>query len=412
MNLTPVLNFFGIKAHPFRKMSFNELSELYVSMMLRSLAMSMSGIFIPIFLHQLGYEIWQILSFYFVCFAVNYIFAIPAAGVVAKIGPKHTILISYLLQIFTMIGLVYLKDMPSLFIPSAIVLGLANIAFFTAFHTDFSKVKHSKTGGSELGIAYLGERFGAVLGPIIGGLVAFIFDPKFIFIAAIIVLISAVIPLFMTKEPTRLNQKLEYRDFSMSKIKPDVISYSFFTVEVAVSMIIWPLFLGVFVFQGNPYIQLGSIMSVSIIIALVVARIYGKLIDNRQGRTLLRFSAVSNAALHLFRVSTNGFVPALGVNLVNETITPGYRMPTFKGMYDAADSFPGHRIVYISIIELFGSMSRMLFFGLSALAAYNFHAGKAFFGVLFVVGAISSLLMMLEKYPALDPKKGFRLWKK
>lgn len=174
-------------------------------------------------------------------------------------------------------------------------------------------------------------------------------------------------------------------------------------------MIIWPLFLGVFVFIDNAYLQLGGIMSISIVVSFIVARAYGKLIDNSQGRSLLRFSASANAVLHLFRVFTNGFVPALGINLANEVITPGYRMATFKGMYDAADSHSGHRIVYVSIMEVFSSMSRMIFFGCATLIAYFVQSGKAFFAVLFIVGAICSLLMMLERYPALSSKK-FRLW--
>lgn len=217
MNLNSLLTILGLKSHSFRKMTFNELSELYVSMMLRSLAMSMSGIFIPIFLYQQGYKIWQILLFYFVTFGAQYLYAIPAAKMVAKIGPKHTILVSYVLQIIVMIGLVFLSTNPTWYLFIAALLGVANVSFFTAFHIDFSKVKHQKSGGSELGLVYIGERLGAVLGPVIGGLLAFIFDPKYIFVAAILVLLSATIPLFLTSEPTRLNQKLSYHDFSLKK---------------------------------------------------------------------------------------------------------------------------------------------------------------------------------------------------
>ena len=405
MNIDRILKIFGLPTHPLVKVKFNELSEIYTSVMLRSLAMSMSGIFIPIFLYHLDYKIWQIFLYYFFVFGASYLFTIPSAKVVAKIGPKHTILISYILQILTMTGLVYLKDFSDLFIVTAVLLGLANILFFTAFHIDFSKVQHKETGGSELGIAYLGERFGAVIGPIIGGLIAFIFDPKFIFLAAILVLVSAVVPLFMTKEPTRLNQKLTYHDFNLGQIKSDISSYSFFTLEVATSMIIWPLFLGVFVFKNDPYILLGTIMSLSIVISLLVARAYGKMIDNGQGRRLLRFSAISNAILHSFRVFTNGFVPALGVNLANEVVTPGYRMAMFRGMYDSADSFSGHRIVYISIMEMFSCMARMLFFGFATAGAYYLDSGRVFFAVLFTMGAICSLLIMLEKFPALGSKR-------
>lgn len=409
MTIDPLLKLFGVKTHPFRKMSFNELSELYTSMLLRSLAMSMSGIFIPIFLYQLNYEVWQILFFYFLAFATQYLFAISAGKTVAKIGPKHTILVSYFIQIITMAGLLSLDNFSGLLLPIAVSFGLANIFFFTAFHIDFSKVKHKKTGGSELGIAYLGERFGAVLGPIVGGLIALIFGAQYIFLVAVIILFSAVIPLFMTKEPTKLNQKLVYHDFKLGKIKRDIMSYSFFTVEVSISMIVWPLFLGVFIFSESPYIQLGSIMSLSIIVSFAIARIYGKLIDNKQGRNLLRVSVIGNAILHTARVFTGGYGTALAVNLTNEVVTPGYRMSIFKGMYDSADDFPGHRIVYISIMEVFSSMSRMLFFGFASIVAYYVGSGKLFFAVLFSIGAICSLLIMLERYPALNSKK-VRLW--
>ena len=387
----------------------DELKELYLSMSLRSLAMSMSGIFIPIFLFHLNYKIWQILFYFFCVFITQYIFAIPAAKIVGKIGPKHTILISYLLQTITLLGLIYLKTFSFFFVPSAILLGLANVCFFTSYHIDFSKVKHQNTGGSELGLAYVSERFGAFIGPILGGLIAFIFAPKYIFIFSIVILLLAAVPLFSTKEPTRLNQELHYGDFNLASIKQNIAAYSFFTVETAVSMIIWPMFLGIFILGDSPYLKLGGILSASIIISFVAAKFYGKLIDNSHGRNVLRFGAIFNSALHFVRVFVSGFFSALAINFVNEVVTPAYRMAMFKGMYTQADNFPGHRIVYISIMEVFSSLSRALFFGVAAIAAYYFQAEKGFFAVLFTIGAISSLLIMLEKYEILKSTK-LKLW--
>lgn len=390
--------------HRFRRMTFDELSELYSSMMLRSLAMSMAGIFIPIYLYQHGYEVWQILFFYALVFSTQFICAIPVAYLIALIGPKHVILISYLLQVCSMLGLIYIQNLPS-YAYIALVFGISNIAFFMAFNISFSKVKHSKSGGREVGWAYVMERSGAVLGPLVGGLVAFVFAPQYTFAVSIAILSVAAVPLFLSKEPVQLKQKLNFKDLKIKKIKADVISYSALVVETTISLVVWPLFVGVIVFKDNPYVQLGVITSISIIVSFAVARAIGKIVDNKRGRSLLRFNAVINAILHLFRPFTTGFATALAINLVNDGVTPGYRMPYLKGMYDAADDHPGFRIVYIATLELFGTLSRAVFFAVSALAAYFLSIDRLFFAGLFFVGALASLLIMLERYPALNPRK-------
>lgn len=397
--------------NPINLSKMDDLKELYTSVVIRSLANSMSGIFIPIFLYGIGYQVWQIMMYYAVAFFTQYVCGLPVAKIVAKIGPKHTILISYIIQVVSMITLVYLKFEPSVFILSAIILGMGNISFFLPYHVDFSKIKHKKTGARELGFAYLSERLGAVLGPIAGGLIAFAFGAEYIFVAALIILIIAVIPLLMSAEPTRLNQELHYKDFDLKRIKSDIISYGSFTIEAAVSVTIWPLFVGVFIFTSNTYLRLGLVMSLSIVISLIAVRIYARLIDHNNGRTALRASSILNGLLHLIRVLANNFSSVLMINIANEAVTPGYRVAYFKGMYVEADSFKGHRIVYISLMEVLSSLIRAVFFSFSALVAYNYSAGKPYFAFLFIIGALASFLIMTEKYAGLNSKE-FRLWPK
>lgn len=388
--------------HRFRHMTFDELSELYTSSMLRSLAMSMAGIFIPIYLYQHGFAVWEIFAFYCATFALSSIVAVPLAYLIAAIGPKHVILASYFLQIITLLGLIYIERVPSYFL-LAVPFSLASLMYFLPYHIDFSKVKHKRKSGQEVGWGYIMERLGAVGGPLIGGLVAYLFAPEYVFVVAIAVLLAGWIPLFFSTEPVRTRQKISFSGFRLRKIKFDLLSQSFFTIETAVSMVVWPFFIGLFVFKDQPYVQIGIITSISIGVSIFAARIIGKIVDEKKGRTLLRFSATANAGLHLVRPFTNGFANALAINIANDTVTPGYRMPYIKGWYDAADYHPGYRIVYMTVVEISGTLSRSIFFGLAALGAYFITADKLFFGVLFATGALASLLIMLERYPALNP---------
>ncbi len=391
------------RRHHWRSMGFDELSELYTSMLFRSVAMSLAGIFVPIYLYEKGYAVWQILFFFAIVFITQVIVVYPVARIIARIGPKHTILYSYLFQVTSMTGLI-LIDQYQLFGLIAVCLGIANISFFTAFHIDFSKVKHSKHGGKEVGWLYTMERSGAIFGPIVGGLVAYAVGPQYTFGVAILLLILGVVPLFLTKEPVKTNQHINIIGLRPEAIKRDLLSYGAFVIETAVSITIWPLFLGVIVFRENAYVQLGGIVSASIIAGILVAHTVGKVVDDRKGRELLRFGTVVNALLHLFRPVTSSFASALAVNVANEGITACYRMPYLKGMYDAADDHPGYRIVYIASMEAAGAVARGLFFLVAAALAYFWTADRALFIVLFSSGAAASLLIMLERFPALKKR--------
>ncbi len=395
--------FFGNR-HRFRHMTFDELSELYTSMMFRTLAISMAGIFVPIYLLELGYDIWEILLFFAVMFGFQSLVVRSVAHLLAFIGPKHSIAISFILQSAVLIGIAYLPYLPSQSVwILSVAYGVANLLFFLAFNVDFSRFKHTKKEGKEVGLVYVMERLGAVSGPLVGGLVAFFFSAQYIFLVAVILLFSAAIPLLFSMEHLKVKQKLHFDKLSLKNMKRDTAAYTGMVTDTSMTMIMWPLFLGVVVFQGNPYIQLGFITSLSILISVFAARAMGKMIDNRQGRRLLHFGVFANLGVYLLRPFTSGFAMALGLNMARECVTPAIRMPQLKGIYDSADSHPGQRIVYMANLELASTTFRGLLFGATAVAAYFMTVDRLFFAGVFLVGGLISLMILLERYPALNP---------
>lgn len=402
--LRKLLNRLIAPRHYWRDIGFDQLGELYTSIMFRTLAMSLINIFVPIYLYQLGFALWEIFMFFVVLHAVNSVMGIAAAYLIAKVGPKHTMLASYVCQTVTMFLLVSLPEQQWPLSLIAFAYGLTNAFFFTAFHVDFSKVKHREHGGKELGWMISMEKVGAVLGPIVGGVVGFIFGAQYIFAAAILLLFVGIVPLFLTQEPTATNQKLDFKGLNFKDIKYDIFSWASMLVENTSMIIVWPLFLAIFVFSNNPYIQVGAITSLSVFVSLFLARMIGRTIDKNKGRQLLRFGAIVNAILHLFRPFTGGFPAALGINLASEVATPAYRMPLVKGFYDAADDLPGRRIVYIALVESFGNFSKALFFLIFGVLAFYVTNQKIFFTAIFFFAAFISLGIMLERYKALDPR--------
>ncbi|MBA3758257.1 MFS transporter, partial [Candidatus Saccharibacteria bacterium] len=332
------------RRHFWRDASFDELSELYVSMMMRSLALGIIGIFVPVFLLKSGYAFPDIIGFFVMFFGTRVLADITGGYMVAKIGPKHTMLVSYGIQILAALLFLTLHMYQWPLFWLAATWGTANSLFFVAFHVDFSKVKHSSHGGKELGYVSVMERVGAALGPITGGVIAMFFGAQYMFLPAVILLLLGLVPLFRTSEPVSINQHLDFRALPIPKIQRDIFSYMAVTIEQTISVIMWPLFLALFVISDNVYLKLGGLVSLGFLVSIAAAYTIGKLVDGKKGKQLLEIGAISNAVLHIFRPFVSTLPVAALFSIINEVVTVSYRIPYHKGMYDAADHLPGHRI--------------------------------------------------------------------
>lgn len=388
------------KRHPWRALSFDELSELYTSMMLRSLAISLVGVFIPIYLYRSGYTLASILFFYAIFFTARIAWDFIGGFVVARYGPKHTMILAYVLQAVYLAMLTSLDKFAWPLVLIAILGGGSNSVFFVAFHTDFSKVKHSGHSGKEIGWLNIMQHLGGMFGPILGGVVATIFAPSYTFGAATLLFIAGLAPLFLSGEPVVTHQKLDFAGLPLNRVKRDITSYIALSIETTICIAMWPLFMALFIFTTDPFIKLGLISSASVVLGIVSARVVGKLIDEHRGRSLLRTAAVANAIVHLFRPFVPNLLGALATNAANEAITVSYRIPYTKGMYDAADDLPGRRIVYFVTLEAFGSISKALFYWLLFILS-SLLLPSTLFLIVFIVGALSSLMVMTERFKAL-----------
>lgn len=391
--------------HFWREVGFDELSELYISMMFRGMAISLVGLFVPLYLLGLDFsvaDIIMVMAWYFTVRALFFDFI--AGHTVARIGPKHSMVISYLL----LVGSTTLfLTLPSFGWPLWLLGGLwggAQSFFFIAFNVDFSKVKHSEHGGKELGYIIMMEKTGAVLGPLVGGFVATYFGPRYIFIIGIALLIFGLVPLFRTAEPVKLRQRLDFKGFKVRKHRRVFMSFVGVGIENNISVFVWPLFLGVFILtDASAYAKLGVLTAVSFIVSIIASKAIGQTIDDRKGRVLLRYSAVANSLIHLVRPFVSTYPVAFGLNIINDIVTPGYRIPFFKGLFDSADEVPGYRIVYITSLEAFGSLVKAAICWFLVVLAFNLSA-YATLTIGFGMAAVVSLLIMTERFKALDPK--------
>jgi hypothetical protein len=281
---------------------------------------------------------------------------------------------------------------------------MAQSLFFISYHVSFSKVKHTPKAGAELGHMQTFEKIGCLLGPLIGGLVGSLFGPQYIFITATALLLASLWPLFLTSEPTKVHQKLDFKSLPVSKIKRDIFVNACLGVENTLCINAWAFFAAVFVLSGAVYAQLGTLSAIGVLVAIISAKLIGALSDSSIARPVLQISALLNAVVHLIRPFVSGLWGVLAVNIVNEALTSGYRMPFMKGMYAAADDLPGYRIVYIATLESIGSIMKATVWFMLALLATVFSL-KIVLVIAFLLAAVASLGITRERFAVYNHKQ-------
>ena len=147
-----------------------ELNELYVSTVLRVLAFSMVGIFVPLFLfNELGYSLNSIIQYYLVYAFSFIVFSIFGAKLVSSFGVKHSILISMPLYV-AYFGLLYLLKLnPWLFFIVPMIYGASEGIFWMGFHLDFALFSAKAKRGKQIGKFYTFALLAGLVGPMVGG---------------------------------------------------------------------------------------------------------------------------------------------------------------------------------------------------------------------------------------------------
>lgn len=330
------------------------MAELYSSRMLRVMAMTMMGGFSAVYFYQLGYSLSWLAWYFVIYFAARVLMSPLVAFTVARYGPKHGTLVSnilFVISAFIMIAIpVWGVWAFALLVPIA---GFSRSLYDACYLVDFSKVKHVDHSGKELGFMQIIERVVTAFGPIFGGVVALIFGPVIMILVAGLLMLGSAIPLFFTTEPVKVHQKITLRHFNIKIAWKPMVAQIAAGIDVNASGVMWGIFVVVVVFgtvNNGSYLQLGILSSVALFASIAISYIYGKLVDNRKGRTLLKLSVTGDFLVYLTRPFVNTPFQVATVNVANEVVTTGYMLPALRGIFDTADGLPGYRIVYITIM--------------------------------------------------------------
>ncbi|MBR9677448.1 MFS transporter [Candidatus Woesearchaeota archaeon] len=267
-----------------------QLNEIYLMHAIDGFALSLIGIFVPIYLLILGFSVSQVIIF-FIVQSLTVPFASFLVGFISsRYGLKHTMLLRFP---FMLVFLLMLYSLDSFAIPIlliAVIGGFQTTIYWIPLHSLFARSANKKSMSSDVGKLYSFPRIASMIAPLIGGIITLMAGFNTLFIVAMILLVVSIIPLFFSKE---IKPHVEFRfseGIKLFKKYPKV----FFGVAInhlngITEAVIWPMVV---------YFLLASTLSVGIMGTLLgVGTVFftllvGKLSDKFKRLTIIKIGAI------------------------------------------------------------------------------------------------------------------------
>ncbi|MEA3430044.1 MAG: MFS transporter [Nanoarchaeota archaeon] len=243
----------------------SEIIEIYMNLAIRSFALSMGIIFIPIYLLKIGFTLELVFTYYILTFTVFGFAALLTAKLARKIGLKHLIMASipFYIIFFVLLYLLNGVNMNLLYSLSA-VEGFASAFYWVPLHSLFAKYSQKKKARKQVSYIFSVPGIFSILGPLIGGGIIITFGFKVLLLIISILLFTSLIPLFSTKD-FRPRKKFLLKDVLDKEHTKFFAGFFLHGVIYIAAAVLWPLFVYSIL---KDYVSLGitgTIVSISVV---------------------------------------------------------------------------------------------------------------------------------------------------
>lgn len=347
-----------------------EVTSLYVMLAILSFAASLIGVFVPVFLYETGFAIWEILLFYFLRSAWFLVLAVALIPVLKRISDKMMMSLSIPFLILFFLGLSRLDGPGFLFWALPACVALYMLLFWNGFHLDFSGSADEDKVGREVGMRNMFMMLANFAGPLAGGALIVAFGFSMTFVIGSMLLLLALVPLFFfpsRKMPEDMSWSRIWSYIKSPKTAAFRTSAIGFANEKMATWIVWPLF--VFIAIGSVE-KFGALYSFGFLLAAVMTFLMGKMTDHGSGKRIMRIFVPFEALIWVLKAIARSAGFAAVMHVVSEVNFSALRVPWGSGYYRIARKMatPG---TFIYAMELVFNGARVLYLPLLMLAAYH-----------------------------------------
>lgn len=328
----------------------NELGEIYTNLVIRKFALTLITIFIPIYLLNIGFGLFMVVLFILLMWLVKGISSSIAGFLDARIGPKHTILVSVPL-LLGFLSLLLLLD-PALtplargievplLVLAAVIGGLDQALYWVSLNAEFVKNTDNIHSGKETGHFHAYPQIGVLAAPAIGGLILSWLGFDFLIGIVILLVVISVFPLFLTSD---YRERFRLKPLFARTRRNELLLAGIFVQGMVMfaEAFAWPLYL--FLRFGD-LLSVGAAASFMALGVMVFTMAIGRLSDQISRRRLLTIGAIGLAVLWLASLAITTVLEAFLLSFLIGPFLVLIYIPLFAMYSDFARDDPVNRTV-------------------------------------------------------------------
>lgn len=310
--------------HYFHRHLQKQLQELYASVAIMDFALAAVIVFEPIYLWQKGYGVTAIMTYYLVVYGLYFFLAPLGGSFIAKYGPARSISVSTVFLAAYYGALLLISVDPLWFWVAPVLFALQKMFYWPAYHVDFLENANPQEQAKEYSALWSLSTAVAVLGPLLGGVVASVFGFPTLFTGAMMLILLSSIPLFVARKkhlpasfPWRTNLFNLFRRENISRL----VGFLGLGEELLL-LTIWPLFLAL---SFKNYETFGGAIAAATLITALCTLALGEYLDHHQPKKPLRIAALFTMIVWL----TRPFLQALKLVFLSDTIGRFFKNGSF-----------------------------------------------------------------------------------
>ena len=247
------------------------MTELYLVIGLRSLAISMIALFLPMYFFLLRNSFEDVLIFYFAFFLAAGICFPIASFIASKVGNVHMDLISAPLGILFYMLIYFSNPLAIGIFVLGLLYGAFEAFFWVFFHGEFSYISDKKMLSKQVSGWRAVSFLFTLMGPVLGGAIISFYGFHTLFLTVALVLIASPIPLLFSKDIKIAPRFSPKEIFSKKHLKmaPAFIGYGAAGVATTIT---WPLFI---YFIVPDFLEIGTLSLIINLVSVIVVLFIG-----------------------------------------------------------------------------------------------------------------------------------------
>ena len=283
--------------HQYIYLKHKELSELYYSVFIKSLADSLISVFTPIFFYSLGYSISRIALFNIIGYISISIFLPLGIYLDHKIGLKKTLSFGTVLSLLYYLGLTKLRtDLPFELI--AVFWGFGIAIYYGAYNIELSQTLKKNSEGRSLSLFQVFSIIAGIIGPIIGSLLINFKSYSFLFVIAGAIYLLSILPLFKSKDYKIDKQVIDLKTLKTVDNRRKAVNYQLLGAIGVISAILWPIF----IYRNyRNIVALAAIVSITSLLLVVFILFEGKFVDANHKKSF-KYGILSHSPTWIVRL--------------------------------------------------------------------------------------------------------------